>query len=521
MRKLNLRQLILLLSVSTAVLILANTFYTSHKTQRDLLIAQTLEANQAYALKIADSIEDFLSAAQQQLAFAAQDVLLAGNNLEKLGHIANRLNEQTDSFNSVFIVDTSGVVIAASPEAVGLFGKVVMSEGAEQALRERTPLVSKPYISVTGRLLVFISQPIIDAQDNYLGFIGGSIYLHEKSILYSLLGRHYHANDAYSYAVDSGGRIIYHQDAERIGEVIVDNPVIEKVVKQQTGSQYLLNSHGIEMLAGYAPVPSANWGVVTQRSLEATLSGMDQQMLAVAKYSFPFFIFIVWLVWLVSRWISKPLWQLARSAEDLDEPDINTQISSISVWYFEASQLKRALLRGLAGLNKKMGKLNLETITDPLTGLINRRGMQIALDEWERQEQPFSVIVADIDHFKRINDEFGHDVGDRVLQTLAQHMQAASRPDDLVCRSGGEEFVILLPQTETAVAHRVAERLRKRIAESICPNVNRPVTLSLGVASWPCGSASIAQVLKNADIALYAAKDAGRNQVQASQTACE
>src|SRR5690554_4637590 len=138
MRKLNLRQLILLVSVSTAVLILANTFYTSHKTQRDLLIAQALEANQAYDLKIADSIEDCLSAAQQQLAFAAQDVLLAGNNLEKLGHIANRLNEQTDSFNSVFIVDTSGVVIAASPEAVGLFGKVVMSEGTEQALRERT-----------------------------------------------------------------------------------------------------------------------------------------------------------------------------------------------------------------------------------------------------------------------------------------------------------------------------------------------------------------------------------------------
>ena len=81
MRKLNLRQLILLLSVSTAVLILANTFYTSHKTQRDLLIAQTLEANQAYASKIADSIEDFLSAAQQQLAFAAQDVLLAGNKI--------------------------------------------------------------------------------------------------------------------------------------------------------------------------------------------------------------------------------------------------------------------------------------------------------------------------------------------------------------------------------------------------------------------------------------------------------
>ena len=523
MRKLNLRQLILLLTLSTAFLILANTFYTSYQTQRNLLIEQTLESNHAYAFKLAKNIENFLLRAQQQLSFAAQDIVDSDQSNAALMRVVERLITQSDSFNSVVIASANGTILAASETAADLLDMKLRSPGVLQALQERKPTISRAYQSKANasRALIFITHPVFDAQGNYSGFVGGTIYLQEKSVLYELLGEHLPVAGASVYAVSDEARLIYHPNMYRVGELVDDNPVVSQLVAKQIGRQQLTNTLGVEMLAGYAYVPSAGWGVVAQRTLDATLQGMDKQMLAVAKYSFPFFVIIVWFAWVISRWISSPLWQLASSAADLDEPDMDANISKISVWYFEASQLKRAMLRGLAGLNKKMGKLNLETITDPLTGLINRRGMQIALDEWERQEQPFSVIVADIDHFKRINDEFGHDVGDRVLQTLAQHMQAASRPDDLVCRSGGEEFVILLPQTETAVAHRVAERLRKRIAESICPNVNRPVTLSLGVASWPCGAASIAQVLKNADIALYAAKDAGRNQVQASQTACE
>lgn len=244
-------------------------------------------------------------------------------------------------------------------------------------------------------------------------------------------------------------------------------------------------------------------------------------MLIVARHSFPFFMLVVLVVWLVSRWIAKPLWQLARSAENLDKPDMHTQISKISGWYFEVSQLKQALLNGLAGLNHKMGKLNLDNITDPLTALVNRRGMQAALDNWQQVQQPFSVITGDIDHFKRINDQFGHDVGDKVLQFLAQHMHDALRPTDLACRVGGEEFVMLLPNTDKSQAHKVAERLRQRIESAICPQVGEPITLSFGVASWPCAQASIATVMKNADVALYAAKSAGRNRVCSCYESCE
>lgn len=518
MWKLNLRQLILLLTLSTAVLVLANTFYTSYQTQRELLIAQTLETNQAYAAKLASSIEDFLSAAQQQLAFAAKDVVLAEQDPAKLEHIVTRLKQQTDSFNSVLVINAEGTALAVTPKALDLLGNKIDSPGAKQALRERKPLISRPYVSVTGRLLIFISHPVFDAKDEYLGFIGGTIYLHEESILHSLLGQHYHSDESYIYVVDQSSRLIYHQEPERVGEIFLGNPVIEQMISGQSGSMQLRNSRNIEMLAGYAPVPSAGWGVVAQRSLNATLSGMNQQMLSVARYSFPFFLLIMFVVWVMSKWISRPLWQLARSAESLDKPNMNAQIATIHAWYFEASQLRRALLRGLAGLNKKMGKLSLENITDPLTSLINRRGMQATLNEWEAERQPFSVIMCDIDHFKQVNDTFGHAVGDQVLQFVAKHMLESSREGDLVCRVGGEEFMLLLPNTDLSLAKNAAERLRLRIANDVCSSIGQAVTLSFGVSSWIPGQASITEVVSNADHALYSAKKAGRNRVHDSAT---
>lgn len=101
------------------------------------------------------------------------------------------------------------------------------------------------------------------------------------------------------------------------------------------------------------------------------------------------------VLWVVSRWITKPLWQLAQSAKALDAPDATRTIMAVHGWYFEAFQIKNAILQGLASINRKMGKLNLENITDPLTNLVNRRGMEIALDEWQALQQPFAVIMAD------------------------------------------------------------------------------------------------------------------------------
>jgi two-component system cell cycle response regulator len=130
--------------------------------------------------------------------------------------------------------------------------------------------------------------------------------------------------------------------------------------------------------------------------------------------------------------------------------------------------------------------------------------------------KPLTVLVLDIDHFKHINDTYGHDAGDDVLRDFALRIRKSIRGIDLACRYGGEEFVVIMPETDLAVATMVAERLRRRIAGEPFP-IQRgarslDVTISVGIASLATGDAA-ADVLKRADQALYRAKRDGRNRV--------
>ncbi len=156
--------------------------------------------------------------------------------------------------------------------------------------------------------------------------------------------------------------------------------------------------------------------------------------------------------------------------------------------------------------------------TDVLTGLTNRRGFDAALgaacERARRTGQPLCLLIVDADHFKRYNDRYGHAVGDAVLKGLAQGLSASvHRPDDLVARVGGEEFALLLPDTEMAGAARIAERIHARVAELAIAEAGiaaGTVGVSIGLA---CAAAETAadDLFRLADGALYAAKEAGRN----------
>ncbi len=163
---------------------------------------------------------------------------------------------------------------------------------------------------------------------------------------------------------------------------------------------------------------------------------------------------------------------------------------------------------------------------DPLTGLRNHRALQQALqqalDSATEDATMVSVIMLDVDHFRRFNETYGHDVGDRALQTVAQAIQSAIRTQDLAARYGGEEFTIVLPDTSSAVAASIAERIRLAIASHQVmargEDAGIPVTASLGYATFPQQASIPISLLKAADIALYAAKHAGRNCVIAYST---
>lgn len=186
---------------------------------------------------------------------------------------------------------------------------------------------------------------------------------------------------------------------------------------------------------------------------------------------------------------------------------------SIFCFVLEASRLNaRKELMGLAQTHERAAR------TDELTGLSNRRDMQHRLNEefsrYQRSGHHFSAALIDLDLFKRINDVYGHDAGDQVLRDFALLMQSVIRQTDVASRWGGEEFLILLPDTSLLQALTLAERLRQKVSRHEFKFAGKvmPVTISAGICSI-AKTGSVNELLKQADLHLYSAKENGRDRI--------
>lgn len=167
-------------------------------------------------------------------------------------------------------------------------------------------------------------------------------------------------------------------------------------------------------------------------------------------------------------------------------------------------------------LTKKSASYQQAALTDPLTGLQNRRYFDDALEQYQREfgaiEHPLGVILLDLDHFKTINDTYGHDVGDEVLKAIAQCLLDFTRYHDVVARVGGEEFAILAPNLDTISLKKLANRIRIAISEITfrSSDITFRITCSMGITIWD-GKENPAAFIKRADKNLYLAKTGGRD----------
>jgi diguanylate cyclase (GGDEF)-like protein len=178
----------------------------------------------------------------------------------------------------------------------------------------------------------------------------------------------------------------------------------------------------------------------------------------------------------------------------------------------------------IAGLNL-IERFESESIRDGLTNLFNRRFMEISLDRElrlaARSKSDLSLLMLDIDHFKRFNDTFGHEAGDQILQEVAEILRDAVRTEDIVCRYGGEEFLVILPGMGTDDSFHRAEDIRERVS-AMRLNFNaeavQRVTISIGVSTYPQVGQTTEELLRAADGALYDAKESGRNRVAVAKS---
>ena len=163
--------------------------------------------------------------------------------------------------------------------------------------------------------------------------------------------------------------------------------------------------------------------------------------------------------------------------------------------------------------------LRKQVVTDPLTGLFNvrhfRKSLEHELERTRRTGMTTALIMVDLDHFKNINDTWGHESGNQVLQTVAQLLQDQTRKLDICCRYGGEEFAVILPSTELMLARQVAERCLNSLRETVIPldETDLQVAASIGVAVADNSAQTAESLIENADECMYEAKRGGRNQV--------
>jgi len=231
------------------------------------------------------------------------------------------------------------------------------------------------------------------------------------------------------------------------------------------------------------------------------------------------------------KWIARPIINLSQAAHKIGEGDLATRVKvttsdEIGVLGNSVNEMVENLQISTTSIDKLLSEIKerkrLEdqlrylTVTDELTGAYNRRAFNEYLEKnisrAKRYNEPLSFLLLDIDHFKNINDSHGHDVGDEVLKIMVDMIKNSIRSEDIFARWGGEEFVLLLPQTNSDSAIVLAERLRTEIAQYNFSNVGT-ITVSIGISELNDGD-GLDELIKRGDMALYNAKESGRNNVK-------
>ncbi|MDM1780578.1 sensor domain-containing diguanylate cyclase [Acinetobacter sp. 10FS3-1] len=508
---LNLRKLILLLAIFSVSTLFIISLIISYQIVTNQLISNSLALNSNYANKVSLNTNNYFKNMLLELEYSSKVLSKNFDSHELRESETNRLKYQSDHYNSVVISDPQGRLINYSPNVLNIDkNQIQNTPGVLNSLNKKSAYISSPYYSVKNNMIVFISQPIFDSSNAYKGFIGSAIYLREKNIINKVLTTNHNYKNSYIYVINHKNEIIFHPDANRIGQTATGNTGIDYMHTHKNGQIRLINSQGIDNLAGFSHIPVTDWIVVSQQPTHELLKQANSILYKLAAAFFFFYVLIFYIVWKLSNYIASPLNQLANMAGLLNQPEISSKIKEIKPWYYEVTKFKFSLLSSMRKFSQQITQMDNHINTDPLTGLMNRRGMNDFITQKINTATTFSILLIDVDHFKKVNDTYGHDQGDIVLKQVASLMQQKFRKDDLCCRYGGEEFIIIIPNSNPQQVYESAERFRKEVEAHKIDNIGN-ITISIGIASWPLSSNNIQEVFKIADNNLYKAKNEGRN----------
>ncbi|MHA6482501.1 sensor domain-containing diguanylate cyclase [Paenibacillus sp. strain BS8-2] len=510
-----------LLAGLLAVTLITLTFVlitTSVRKQHQALTASMLQSNFEGARNLTISVNTIKDIMFRELGstarYMAEEQIPMENSSKTLGAllVGNRL------FNGALLIDNAGHVQSATPESGYIAGdslEAVLLVQKPRA-RESGPQVTGTFESPTGKLLIMVLHPVGAPGREQSGFLAGLINLSERNI-FSDMFEHAMKSSAgsFAYLVDKQGELLLNPDKSRQSRILPASIITETWGKPNVSSAITHDAEGEELFAGYLQVADAEWGVVFQ----SPVSAIDKAKAAIWKtqlsWSLPFAALVLALSVWAARRLAKPFVELTATARSIAAGERLNRPPFESHWNDEAHHLARAMITAMQSLQHEADRNSLLARTDRLTGLANRAGLEEWLSVPHHVSRGYALIVLDIDHFKSVNDKYGHHKGDETLVHLALLLQSECREDELVCRLGGEEFIVLLPMRDLREGTEFAERLRGRVEQTISPT-GRPITVSIGVAVHGANGGGFDETFRLADEALFEAKRQGRNRTMAS-----
>lgn len=395
---------------------------------------------------------------------------------------------------------------------------------------------------------VDVAYPVRNATGDVIGVLGAHLsWDWATDIRRSLISPESHFAQADVSILDEKGKVLLGRG---LNTVMLTPEQLAAIRAKPTGSGLSYGTDADEWLTGYAlgrgyrDYPGLGWIIVAR--LPATVANAPVRdlvgsILAVGTGLGIVSLFVAW--WLANR-LTKPIRRLTEEADKigreagvydlprvggaLEVSHLSRALRSLLRRIGMAEQLREAAVRDAQThaaesreLSADVARLRHLSETDPLTGLLNRRAFLSNAERLvafaRRYGRDLAVVVADIDHFKRVNDTYGHAAGDAVIKDVARRLQGNARDSDLVARFGGEEFVVLLMESDVAAATAYAERVRIAIQDSaVALEDGRDIklTLSLGCTILQVSDRDVQDVIDRADGALYTAKTSGRNRVR-------
>ncbi|HEV8303374.1 MAG TPA: GGDEF domain-containing protein [Gemmatimonadales bacterium] len=516
------RNKILVLAVLSPLIPALATTCVFYSQNRSLLTDQVNQELRSASSETARELDAWLRERLADLRGAANSYVVSENlaripgrdGAKALGRLREYLNSARERFpdqEGLVVIDPTGRVVAGSSGRVG--GARVPTDGLND-LRTGDAFVGEAYWDASlAKAAIVLAVPVRQPDGRFLAAFAAKLNL---SVVADILGR-LSASGGDVYLTTDQGRLVIRSrvSSADLMRTRLPDAALSALFNRPGEAVVYRGADGRDVIAAGRQVPALRWSAVAEVPRAEAFRRVSGLWGLTAVMIVAVLAGIGLMVYVLASLVLGPLGRLSAAAAKVAAGDLTVELPVGGSG--EVGYLTHVFSTVVVRLRERDSQAELErlSVTDALTGLYNRRHLVGTLanevQRSRRLQRPFSVLLADVDHFKQYNDTLGHLEGDAALRRIADILRKSTRGVDCVARYGGEEFLVMLLETTVATGQIVAERIRAQVAAADFGG--RRMTVSIGVAECPVHGDTPEALIASADAALYQAKGEGRDRV--------